>query len=276
MDTTISIGLIVPGDDCESAFKRDGDFETFHIVWRDSVTADQLKTAAFAAMDHKISALGVYGNSLTDDATVEGIREAIRACESFGTDLVGCFAGRVTGASIPDSVERFKKVFSELASEAADHGVRLALENCLQGGNWFSGDRNIAHNPAAWELLFDAVPAENLGLQWEPAHQLCQLIEPLPQLRQWAPKIFHIHGKDAFVRHEVIRTQGVGGGPEPFAEFRFPGSGDTDWSKIFAELRLAGFEGSIDIEGAHDKTYPGDKDADGCLAALRYLRRCRG
>ena len=32
------------------------------------------------------------------------------------------------------------------------------------GGNWRSGDWNIAHNPSAWDIMFDAVPADNLGL----------------------------------------------------------------------------------------------------------------
>ena len=33
------------------------------------------------------------------------------------------------------------------------------------GGTWATGDWNIAHTPAAWELMFDAVPLDNLGLE---------------------------------------------------------------------------------------------------------------
>jgi sugar phosphate isomerase/epimerase len=43
----------------------------------------------------------------------------------------------------------------------------------------------LAHNPAAWEMMFDAVPSKNLGLDWEPCHQMIELIDPLPQLREW-------------------------------------------------------------------------------------------
>lgn len=60
-----------------------------------------------------------------------------------------------------------------MARMAEDNGIRIGFENCLQGGTWVSGDRNIAHNPDAWQLMFDAVPSQALGLQWEgPARRL--------------------------------------------------------------------------------------------------------
>ena len=78
-------------------------------------------------------------------------------------------------------------------------------------GNWATGDWNIAHNPDAWEMMFNELPDDNLGLEWEPCHQLVYLIDPIPQIRKWAPKIFHVHGKDATVRWDVIREHGVFG-----------------------------------------------------------------
>ena len=53
-------------------------------------------------------------------------------------------------------------------------------------GNWQTGDWNIAHNPDAWELMFNETPDDNIGLEWEPCHQLVYLIDPLPQIRKWA------------------------------------------------------------------------------------------
>ena len=32
---------------------------------------------------------------------------------------------------------------------------RIAFENCAMDGNWATGDWNIAHNPDAWELMFN-------------------------------------------------------------------------------------------------------------------------
>lgn len=225
-----------------------------------------------------VSAIGIYGNPLRDDAlgaeSRRALREAMHTARHFGTNVIGCFTGRVPCASVEDSLPRFREIWSELAREAADCGVRIAFENCLQGGTWQSGDWNMAHNPVAWERMFDAVPSACLGLEWEPAHQLCQLIEPLPQLALWAPRIFHVHGKDANIHRDIIAQHGVYG-RERFAWHRMPGFGDTDWREILRTLRAAGYAGSVDIEGYHDPVFKDEREIEGQLLALHYLKQCR-
>ncbi len=259
-------------------------FESFQIGFKNSLAGTDLarladETAAVLdGTDTVISCLALYGNTLATNDHGHEVRAAlhdlITIAPRFGTRLVCCFAGRVTGASIPDSIPRFREVFSELTDFAGSRGVRLAIENCLQGGTWQSGDRNIAHNPDAWELMFDAVPSPVLGLEWEPAHQWCQLIDPMPQLRTWAPRIFHVHGKDGEVRHDLIAAHGITGSRR-FVHHRFPGLGDTHWTRLIAELLHAGYRGSIDIEGGHDPVYRGELEMTGQLLALRHLQACR-
>ncbi len=260
-------------------------FESWQIVFalkREAVPPlDRLADEVNAVVQGSgtvVSALGVYGNPLRCDevggTSRAAIRAAMAAAPRMGTDLVCCFAGRVPGASVPDSIPRFRDVWSELAAEAADRGVRVAFENCLQGGTWEAGDWNIAHNPAAWERMFDVVPSPALGLEWEPAHQLCQLIDPLPQLRAWAHRIFHIHGKDALVDRGVIAQSGVYGAAR-FAWHRFPSFGDTDWSDVLRILQAAGYCGNIDIEGFHDPVFHGEREIEGQTRALEYLKTAR-
>ncbi|MEI7436127.1 MAG: sugar phosphate isomerase/epimerase [bacterium] len=226
-----------------------------------------------------ISSLGIFGNPLetqADDVETLRVWEAlIDHAHLFGTDLVCGFTGRLRGKPIDASIPRFKEVFDALTRRAGDKGVRLAFENCDMGGTWQSGDWNIAHYPAAWELMFDAVPATNLGLEWEPCHQMVKLIDPMPQLRQWAKRIFHVHGKDATVLWDVIRTQSITG-PKPFAFHRTPGFGDSNWTQIISDLRASGFHGSIDIEGWHDPVYREALEMTGQVHALHYLQQCRG
>ena len=106
-------------------------------------------------------------------------------------------------------------------------------------GTWETGDWNIAHNPAAWEMMFNELSHDNIGLEWEPCHQLFYLIDPMPQLIDWMPKILHVHGKDATVRWDVVRKHGIHG-KVPFAFHRTPGFGDTNWTDVISELRLGG------------------------------------
>jgi sugar phosphate isomerase/epimerase len=227
----------------------------------------------------KVGALGMFGNPLgegeLDIETRRGWETLIDNAHLFGTNVVAGFTGRVRGRPLPESLPRFKQVWSELARRAADRGVKIAFENCAMNGNWESGDWNIAHNPDAWEMIFNELPDENLGLEWEPCHQLVYLIDPVPQIRKWAAKFFHVHGKDATVRWDVIREHGIFG-KHPFVQMRTPGFGDSDWTRIISELRLAGFKGSIDIEGWHDPVYRDALEMTGQVRALEYLKQCRG
>lgn len=240
--------------------------------------AGQLKDAIGDA-DVTISTLGMFGNPLEDTdidrETLKGWEALIDNAHLFGANTIAGFTGRVRGKRIEDSLPQFKKVWGELSRRAADKGVRLAFENCAMDGNWATGDWNIAHTPDAWEMIFNEVPADNLGLEWEPCHQMVYLIDPLPQIRKWAPKIFHVHGKDATIRWEVIREHGIFG-KEKFVFMRSPGFGDTNWTDVISELRLAGWSGSIDIEGWHDPVYRNDLEMTGQVHSLNCLKHSRG
>ena len=260
-------------------------FESFSITfWQTTKGIDFKKmardvNAVLEGSGAVISSLSSFGNPLEngpkDKETVEGWRQCIDHAHLFNCNLVTGFTGRVRGKSIDESMPVFKKVFGALAKRADNKGVRLAFENCDMGGNWQSGDWNIAHTPTAWQMMFDAVPMDNMGLQWEPCHQMVKLIDPIPQLREWVKKIFHVHGKDATVLWDVVRKHGIGG-PQMFAFHRTPGFGDSNWTDIVSELRRGGFKGSIDIEGWHDPVYRGDLEMTGQVRGLNYLKQCRG
>ncbi|MEI9412689.1 sugar phosphate isomerase/epimerase [Mesorhizobium salmacidum] len=240
--------------------------------------AGQIREAIGDA-DVTVSSLGVFGNPLEGGDVDRGVLQAwetvIDNAHLFGASMVCGFTGRLRGKPLTDSLPRFREVWGPLARRAADKGVRIAFENCAMDGNWVAGDWNIAHNPDAWELMFNELPDDNLGLEWEPCHQLVYLIDPMPQIRKWAPRIFHVHGKDATVRWDVIREHGVFG-RLPFVQMRTPGFGDSDWTRVISELRLAGYKGAIDVEGWHDPVYRGDLEITGQARALEYLKLCRG
>ena len=229
--------------------------------------------------DVTMSTLGMFGNPLEeqpkDIETLRGWEALIDNAHHFGATCVAGFTGRIRNRPLPESLPQFKKVWTELSKRAADKGVKIAFENCSMRGNWETGDWNIAHNPDAWEMMFNEVPEDNLGLEWEPCHQMVYLIDPIPQIRQWAHKFFHVHGKDATIRWDVIKSQGYGG-KEKAVWMRTPGFGDTNWFDVISELRLAGWSGSIDIEGWHDPVYREELEMVGQVHALNYLKAARG
>jgi len=260
-------------------------FESFAVMFWQTMGGVKLPALAreinevLADSDAVVTSLGMFGDPLKGDAaaaeTIDGWKKCIDSAHLFGCDMVTGFTGRVPDTKIDESIKAFKKVFGPLVKRAADKGVRIAFENCDMGGTWNNGAWNIAHNPTAWEMMFDAIPADNIGLQWEPCHQMVSLIDPLPQLDKWVDKVFNIHGKDATVRWDIVREYGIDG-PKQFAFHRTPGFGDTNWADLITILRQRGYVGSIDIEGWHDPVYRGDLEMTGQVHALNYLKRCRG
>ncbi|MHB1001683.1 MAG: sugar phosphate isomerase/epimerase family protein [Armatimonadota bacterium] len=283
----IRIGTLVPGSNGSADYIRQilpNGFESFSLTFGGTLGDTNLQETAakvkdVIGSDAVISSVCCYSNPLLDTPEGEETRKTwmnlIDAAESFGCNIVGGFAGRVVGVPIDQSMDQYVKVFGALAKYAADKGVRLAFENCDMGGTWATGDWNIAQTPAAWDMMFDALPAENVGLQWEPCHQMVKLIDPMPQLRKYVSKIFHLHGKDATIYKDVIREHGVYG-PKQFAFHRTPGFGDSNWTDIITELRMGGFVGSIDIEGWHDPVYRAELEMMGQVHGLNYLKQCRG
>ncbi|MEK0316580.1 sugar phosphate isomerase/epimerase family protein [Cohnella sp. 56] len=285
--TGIRIGTLVGGGDAARVIPQIAPhgFESFNLTyWQTTGGADLAETAkrvreAIGDRDIVISAVSVFGNPLTghgDNAdTLASWERLIDHAHLFGANIVSGFTGRLTDRPIDESIPKFAEVFGELARRAADRGVRLAFENCDMGGDWQRGDWNIAHNPTAWEMMFDSVPLDNIGLEWEPCHQMVSLIDPIPQLRKWVDRVFHVHGKDATIAWDIVKAHGVHG-PKPFVWHRTPGFGDTNWSDVITILRQSGYRGTIDIEGWHDPVYKDELEMTGQVHALNYLKRSRG
>nr|WP_256208682.1 sugar phosphate isomerase/epimerase [Paenibacillus sp. CF384] len=286
MVNNIRIGTLVNGSTAAKVIPQiiPHGFESFGLTFWQTTQGTDLQELArqvreqLAERDIVISTLGVFGNPLTgagdNHDTLASWERLIDAAEAFGTDLVTGFTGRMPG-SIDESMTRFGEVFGELTKRAESRGVRIAFENCDMGGTWGRGEWNIAHNPTAWEMMFNTVQADNIGLQWEPCHQMVSLIDPIPQLRKWTSKIFNVHGKDATIAWDVVKEYGIHG-PREFVWHRTPGFGDSNWTDIISILRQAGYKGSIDIEGWHDPVYKNELEMTGQVHGLNYLKRCRG
>lgn len=287
MENKLRIGTLVGGGNADHVIPQivKHGFESFNLTfWQTTGSTDlaeMAKRVRALADEHDfvVPAVSVFGNPLTGDGdnadTLASWERLIDNAHLFGADIVSGFTGRLTGQSIDDSIPKFKEVFGELTRRAADKGVRIAFENCDMGGTWATGDWNIAHNPTAWELMFNAVPEDNIGLEWEPCHQMVSLIDPIPQLRKWVNKVFHVHGKDATIAWDIVKEHGVHS-KQQFVWHRTPGFGDSNWTDIISILRQNGYKGSIDIEGWHDPVYKGELEMTGQVHALNYLKRCRG
>lgn len=287
MENILRIGTLVGGGNADHVIPQivKHGFESFNLTfWQTTGSTDLAELAKRVRAladehDFVVPAVSIFGNPLIGDGdnsdTLASWERLIDNAHLFGADIVSGFTGRLRGQPIDESIPKFKEVFGELTRRAADKGVRIAFENCDMGGTWATGDWNIAHNPTAWELMFNAVPEDNIGLEWEPCHQMVSLIDPIPQLRKWADKVFHVHGKDATIAWDIVKEHGVHS-KQQYVWHRTPGFGDSNWTDIITILRQNGYKGTIDIEGWHDPVYSGKLEMTGQVHALNYLKRCRG
>ena len=182
----INIGTCVPGQFAEQwlPVMKDKGYECFAINFHMGYYGVDLKALApkvneiLAGTDTYVSTIGYYCNALENESQLHDLEFAIDNAHLFGAKTVATFAGALEGKDVPSAIPRFKEVYSELARRAEANGVKLAIENCPMGGTWNHNTCNIGFNPDAWEMMFDAVPSDALGLEWEPAHQLIQPDRP--------------------------------------------------------------------------------------------------
>jgi sugar phosphate isomerase/epimerase len=222
------------------------------------------------ARDIRISAIGaLYQNPLAAkqaDFARAVFRRAIEVAAHLGVKTVAGFAGAVIETEVDERgghvvykpfenyLPQLLKFWEPLARFAADNGVRIAFEHCPQGAYHLPlMNYNMLGQPAMWERLFDATRCENIGLEWDASHLICQLIDPVENIRKFGRKIFHVHAKDAFIHRRLLEVYGI---CHPgVAEHRFPGLGQSNWAEIIHALVRAGYDSDLNVEGRHDPVF---------------------
>jgi len=235
--------------------------------------------AQLATTGVAVSALGYYPNVLSHDAaesaaTQQHLRQVIEAAQLLDIGLVNTFIGRDWKLSLRDNWSRFLEVWPPLIRFAEDHGVRIAIENCpmLFTEDEWPGGKNLAVSPQIWRQMFEAIPSDSLGLNYDPSHMVWQQMDPIQPLREFAGRIFHVHAKDARINRQKLSEAGILAHPLEYHDPRLPGLGDVDWSAFFAaltELRR-GVCVAIEVE---DRAYEGalEKRIAGLRQSRRYL-----
>ena len=140
---------------------------------------------------------------------------------------------------------------------AEERGVRIGIENCpmLNDNTWPFG-LNMAHSPAIWRRMFEAIPSDAFGLNYDPSHLVMQLMDPIAPIREFGSKIFHTHAKDMRVDRHRLDEVGSLAPPMQRSTAKLPGLGDINWGQWIGALGDAGYDGPVCIE-VEDEAYTG-------------------
>ena len=228
-----------------------------------------------------ISGLGYYPNPLDGDSEksefyFNHIKKVIDAAALLGVGIMNSFIGADPSKNDSENFARFRELWPPVVRYAEERGVKIGIENCpmfFTYDEWPSGC-NLAHSPALWRRIFNEIPSDYLGLNYDPSHLVWQMMDYVKPIYDFKEKIFHVHIKDARIRWENINEHGLLVPPSMYHTPKLPGLGDINWGKFFSALNETGFEGSACIE-VEDKAFEGSLEnrKAALIQSRNYLRQ---
>lgn len=227
-----------------------------HVDVADFTEEDAAKTLeTISASGVGISGLGYYPNALAPDleearVAVEHIKKVIIAAKLLGVNQMNTFIGRDWKLSVDDNWPRFLETWTPIIAFAEEQGVRIGIENCamLFTSDEWPGGKNLAHSPAIWRRMFDAIPSPNFGLNYDPSHPAWMHMDYLKPLTEFKERIFHVHAKDVLIHQDQLDDVGILATPLEFHSPVIPGRGVVDWAKFVATLEETHYVGPVCVE----------------------------
>lgn len=225
----------------------------------------------------EISALAFYPNTMDGDivkreANIEHLHKVIDASAVLGVGMVTTFIGRDQWKTVEENLELVKEIWPPILDYAKEKGVRIAIENCpmLFGTDQWPGGQNLMTTPDIWKQVFEILPYDNLGINYDPSHFVWQMIDYIVPIYQFKEKIFHVHYKDIKMYPDKLNQVGIMGYPLSFMSPKLPGLGDVDWGRYVSALTDIGYDGYTCIE-VEDKAFEGSEEK--IIQSLRLSKK---
>ena len=228
-----------------------------------------------------ISSLAFYPNTMDADvqkreAAVEHLKRVIRASARLGVNMVTTFIGRDQSKTVEENLELVSEVWPPIIALAEELGVKIAIENCpmLFGPEQWPGGQNLMTTPAVWKKVFEILPSENLGLNYDPSHFVWQMIDYIKPLYTFRDKIFHVHFKDIKLFPDKLDEVGIMAYPLEFMSPKLPGLGDVDWGRYVSALTDIGYDPYACVE-FEDRAFESSRQKvlDSLALSYRYMRQ---
>lgn len=208
-----------------------------------------------------ISGLGYYPNPLDPDLEkaevyIAHIKKLIMGAARLGVPVVNTFVGREPSKTIEWNLDRYAEVWPEIVKLAEQKGVKIGIENCpmLFTKDEWPGGKNLAISPAIWDQMFERIPSEALGLNYDPSHLVWMQMDEIQPIYDFSEKLYHIHLKDVKVYRDRLDRVGIMGYPLQFHSPKLPGLGYVRWGHFFSALTSVGYRGPVCVE-VEDKAY---------------------
>jgi sugar phosphate isomerase/epimerase len=207
------------------------------------------------------------------DQAVASAVSRIRACSALGAKVF--FTLMVTdGDNRPAwrTLEIMLESYRELNSVLQETGSQVSIEGWPELGAQCC-------NPEACRAFLKGVGSTAFGINYDPSHLIRLGIDHIRFLREFAPQIVHVHGKDTEIFPEKTYEMGheqrlakLGG---EVWRYTIPGHGQARWPMIFQILEGIGYAGAVCIEH-EDAAFLGTSEAEkmGLIYSGEFLASC--
>jgi len=131
---------------------------------------------------------------------------------------------------------------------------------------WPSG-KNLAYSPRTWRRMFEALPSDHLGLNYDPSHLVWQMMDYVRPIYEFRQKLFHVHAKDMKIERDKLDDEGILalGWSTP----KVPGLGEIAWNRFVSALTDVGYQGAVCVE-VEDRAF--ERDLESRKQSLRISR----
>lgn len=227
----------------------------------------------------QISSLAFYPNNMDGNlekraASNAHLKNVILASAKLGVNMVTTFIGRDQTKNVEDNLEIVKQVWPSILDLAKENGVKIAIENCpmLFGADQWPGGQNLMTTPVIWRKVFEILPYDNLGLNYDPSHLIWQRVDYCKPLYEFKDKIFHVHFKDIKIYEDKLSECGILAYPLDYMQPKLPGLGDINWGSYVSALTDIGFDGFACVE-VEDRAFESSDQAvrNSLILSKRYL-----
>ena len=233
------------------------------------------------AKNIEISSLAFYPNNMDGDlekrkANIDHLKKVINMSALLGVNMVTTFIGRDQKKTVEENLEIFGQIWPPIIYFAEEKGVKVAIENCpmLFGADQWPGGQNLFTTPKLWRKMFELLPSDNFGINYDPSHFVWQQIDYVKPIYEFKDKIFHVHCKDIKVYPDKLNDVGIMAYPLEYMSPKLPGFGDVDWGRFLSALTDIDYDGPTCIE-FEDKAFEGSKKKvlDSVKLSYRYMRQ---
>lgn len=283
MDTASDLGFECVEVACWPAGKAERRYAGVSHIDADRVLSDdeyaEYIMAYSKSKNVEISSLAYYPNTMDGNlekraAAIEHLKKLIQASAKLGVGMVTTFIGRDQTKTVEENLELVKEIWPSILDLAKSLDVKVAIENCpmLFGPDQWPGGQNLMTTPAIWKKVFEILPYDNFGINYDPSHFVWQMIDYIKPIYEFKDKIFHVHYKDIKVYPDRLNQCGIMAYPLDFMSPKLPGLGDVDWGKYVSALTDIGYDGYTCIE-VEDKAFEGTKEKvlDSLKLSKKYM-----